>query len=697
MSGNTIVGPHLQYGTPDWPNILKSYGWSNMLIKIVGDINRARDDIKRISTGNVVWYRHHYPSQPAPAIGATVEQLLPVARAEFLKFVDGTFLEHAKHVDMVQGYNEFFAESQKGDPADRQRWVNWAIAEIKTWKSLQQEFPQLAHIGFVSSETAPGNDIDWQVAQEAVKYDDVYIGYHPYWPMGYDVPITDSSFDSTLSMGDGKRICPGSWRWITGRWEHMEEDWVTVHGMDRNKIRWAFGEMGPIGVNDGKRFESGMAANVGWRDPKVCNANRIVLANSMRWFENNTANSRAYKEGRLLGGVMFTTGGGTQWKWFETTPNDWQTVQGQYTPLRTLPYNPTPTTPPPSDGTRGLPYPPITDGAPRTQYKREYWWVDFENEDPDLLMDIMVAAAENVVTIGPSMDDAGLGKLDYKKVVVWNYTADRQYLIDWFNAWYHGTELEFRDIAVDEYFDDPIFDEDWPTVGPIAEGVDINIWQGDAIDWTALQNATTSDFVYIRCLGFTKGSPYLDPDFLKNWTSSSSSMFSTAGPYFLYGDSATGVTEILNLAASTLDAMVPAYDPLIHLPPAIDVEVGDEYWPLSAANIERLFYGLTDLFGVPPIIYTSMRFWSHNGGQQYTWDRTPVLPGSKLWLAEYTNNTSRPPVYLPRKQDNTLQWSDWTLWQWTTDVLDGRDYGVASIGLDLNIMRTAGYEHLFML
>jgi hypothetical protein len=85
-------------------------------------------------------------------------------------------------------------------------------------------------------------------------------------------------------------------------------------------------------------------------------------------------------------------------------------------------------------------------GKPRLQYFREYWVMDGNTVSRNRYISIAAEAFYNSrQTVGCSFDDAGIGDLDNRKVVVreiGNYT--QQSLRDFYNTYYPGVRLEFR-------------------------------------------------------------------------------------------------------------------------------------------------------------------------------------------------------------------------------------------------------------
>lgn len=85
-------------------------------------------------------------------------------------------------------------------------------------------------------------------------------------------------------------------------------------------------------------------------------------------------------------------------------------------------------------------------GAPREQYRREYWVVPGGLPEDDR-HDIYAAAAAQQKTVGPSYDDAGIGALNDKTAVLYAIPLEqRQTFVAWYAQHYPGTTVVFRDI-----------------------------------------------------------------------------------------------------------------------------------------------------------------------------------------------------------------------------------------------------------
>lgn len=88
---------------------------------------------------------------------------------------------------------------------------------------------------------------------------------------------------------------------------------------------------------------------------------------------------------------------------------------------------------------------PDCHGLPRVPYARTYFVVPQDATLAEFLA-ICEAAYPNRRTVGFSHDDAGIGDLDDKTAVLYGITTElHQIYLDWYDAWYPGTAVVFRD------------------------------------------------------------------------------------------------------------------------------------------------------------------------------------------------------------------------------------------------------------
>ncbi|MGH2536284.1 MAG: hypothetical protein ACRDHL_02700, partial [Candidatus Promineifilaceae bacterium] len=120
--------------------------------------------------------RHWY--DPGQLFGGSWQANLDRARQFFATFIDGTFIQLAAAVDLVEEWNEYNATGHS--PAERAERERWAQAAAEVWYTEYKSRPELAHIHLVIGNVAVGNDIFPGQAEAAAHYG-AYVGYHAYW------------------------------------------------------------------------------------------------------------------------------------------------------------------------------------------------------------------------------------------------------------------------------------------------------------------------------------------------------------------------------------------------------------------------------------------------------------------------------------------------------------------------------------
>lgn len=315
-----MIGFHLQNSTPNWPDAVRRLP-PGTPVKFVFGVERCRE-AKAVNPAIKTWYRwvggQPMPSRAALAAdenphaiwhNATVPESafgpMPTrfsippslfasrsvvgpdyeahARAWLNQFVDGTFRREAKHVDYVGEYNETLANSQSAE--EKAAWLALHTAMAKVWFEEYRKEPELAHIRMTLCATAVGNDIPIEFARAAVKYD-ALLDYHPY------------------IFTEFGQVRPDDWRWYSGRWAAMDDQYRAA-GV---RPDWIFGEMGPF-----------RDAKSGWRHKDVLNADVGKYIDALKQWLDKATQTTAWREGRVFGGVLFTSGSpGDEWKWFDT-------------------------------------------------------------------------------------------------------------------------------------------------------------------------------------------------------------------------------------------------------------------------------------------------------------------------------------------------------------------------------------------
>jgi len=397
---------HLQRTVPGWLEAVSLLP-DKSCVKAVDQV-QAFEQVKAINPNLATCLRHFYDR--GQIFGGTYAENKQKARDFFATFIDGTFMEYAKYVDYIEEWNEYLANSQTPEEvADR---VRWATACADVWDSEYRVQPELEHIRLVLCNTAVGNWIDRDFAIVASNYDAV-IGYHPYTLWQNGVRWGEDEFDT--EVWDTQ-----DWYYLSGLWDTMEHDWGI-------KVDWLFTEAGP--------FESAVD---GWRSSNCLGGDRDKYVNAVRDWIYDVRLTPAYKEGRVKGFNLFTTGRASDtWKHF------W-TEQPELNMLAEMVAHEWFTPEPPIEPPVEPPEPEPCHGAPREQYKREYWVLS-GTMTPMQEEWVFNLARQNKITVGWSYDDAGIGDLDIKKAVLWNIADDlKQAFTDWFNENYPGVTIEFR-------------------------------------------------------------------------------------------------------------------------------------------------------------------------------------------------------------------------------------------------------------
>lgn len=292
---------HFQNSVQAWPRAVQMLP-DGALVKAIdrGDILR---DVKTLNPRINTMLRHHGGPQ-AIFDGRGFEGYKNLARQFFATFVDATFREqYARHTDFVQEWNEYLASSHTG--AELQDRIDWARAAAWVWKHEYQPLPEINRDGNpirLALVSAPvGNDIHRAFAEIALEYDCV-LSYHAY----------------DKFVGDHQRD-PLSWRYHSGRWHFNEQSWGGL------KPDWLFGEAGPYaGVWEG------------WRHPVVLNGDAAAYVEAVRTWIREIKSTPAYREGRVKGFALFTTGGTMEWRYYETLQPEMdqiaQMVRQEWTP-----------------------------------------------------------------------------------------------------------------------------------------------------------------------------------------------------------------------------------------------------------------------------------------------------------------------------------------------------------------------------
>jgi hypothetical protein len=398
---------HLQKNVPNWLEAVQRLPLGS-LVKAVDQVQELKQ-VKLTNPGVITCLRHHYDHEQV--FGGDYEANKQRARTFFDTFIDGTFMEYAPFVDFIEEWNEYLANSQNSvEIADR---IRWATAAADVWKNEYRTRDGLEHIRLVLCNTAIGNWIHDDFAVAANNHD-AAIGYHPY------------------TLWQNKQRWEHDWESLSGLWDVMEFDW----GIE---VDWVFTEAGP--------FES---AVTGWRHDTCLGFDRNLYVEAVRAWMRDVKETPAYKEGRVYGFGLFTTGRtGDVWKHFWTEQPELNMIADMVAEEWVL-EDPEPPKPEPPIECRGL---------PREQYKREYWVLN-NNMTEEQEKAVFDFARQEKRTIGWSYDDAGIGDLDNITAVLWNIDENlHQVFLDWYAEHYPGVVVEFRDIVEETFVIQDIVNE----------------------------------------------------------------------------------------------------------------------------------------------------------------------------------------------------------------------------------------------
>lgn len=474
-----MIGFHLQGAADNWPDAARRLP-PGAPIKFVDGVQRAAE-AKGINPDLYTVIRHHVTSQPLPA-----GDKKPAARAFFQSFVDDSFKQIAWAVDAVQEWNEYLADSQSAE--ERQQWTEWVKAVVEVWRDEYRTQPMLSHIDLILCEVAVGNNIPMSIAKIAHDNPFCVLGYHPY------IPVHDGI------------IQPNHWPHYSGRWEVMDETYRQAGW----RVRWFFGEFGAVGVN-GEFDTSGpwpnsLAASDGWRHKRVYDGQIVPYVEMIETWMRQTAQSVAWQEGRVLGATIFTTGGGSEWKWFETKQPEMSIIADRvHSVMDSIPHAGEPPQPPPPPPPPD-PFPPddpdttMPDGAPRVDYRRVMHVLSEAVTDAEAEA-IFRGAMLHKETVGWSYDDAGIGAITNKTAVL-HGLQPHEYanFQQWYATNYPGTKVVFRT--------QPQKPPEPPQDGPrlnVDKIIDVSHWQGE-IDWVKARQAGVTD-AYIK---LTEGKSFAD-------------------------------------------------------------------------------------------------------------------------------------------------------------------------------------------
>lgn len=172
----------------------------------------------------------------------------------------------------------------------------------------------------------------------------------------------------------------------------------------------------------------------------------------------------------------------------------------------------------------------------------------------------------------------------------------------------------------------------------LTDGIDLSGHSG-TVDWQQVRAAGHS-FAFVKA---TEGVDLADPAFATHWPAMKAAGI-TRGAYHFY------VTEDDPEAQAAFFTSKVPLEPG-DLAPVVDLEtLGHNTKPGLVDRFKVYLTALEAHYGVPPIIYTSAKFWDAHMNDQFG-----AYP---LWVAEYEVDTPNIPI----------GWTTWHLWQWQGDA-----------------------------
>jgi lysozyme len=558
------------------------------------------------------------------------------AREWFNAFIDNTFLNgatagvpHWKATKVIGWWNEYYADSQSA--AEKELWWKQERTAARIWRGEYRNGPnaaKLGHIRLAICATAVGNNIPLESAFTAVAYDAI-LDYHPY----------DKYFD-------GGQRDPLSWQYHCGRWNTMDAQFREAG----YTCDWLFGEAGPYG-----------SAVTGWRHETIFGGDVARYVAAVRTWVRELKTTHAYQTGRLLGFALFTTGGGSQWQWFETKQPELNAladmVRQEWTAV----------TPPPTDP---APLPPAV--------VAELW----ELSD----------AYPHKINFAPQL---GL----WKEILYDDRAPLHTELATTIEGQPYAVQAAFREGQADQLYvwtpGQPILIFDRPTSPPVPHverpvGTDVSRWQG-VINWQKMK-AAGAWYAFIKA---TEHNTWVDPLFDENWQGAQAAGL-LVGAYHFFRPGYDPIAQA-NHFVNTVKAQPGAAD----LPFVLDVEIApttatrlleveDGYMGQSLVGVPHKGYGRINtaavagfandvqtclerigvLTGRLPLLYTGIAFWD-------TYLRAVPTNICQLWLANWTTNAE---PFMPK------DWLTWHFWQYSNSG-NGPQYGAQSARIDLNRWR----------
>ena len=251
---------------------------------------------KAVSPNTKTVFRH-FVSHQQPYLDKAGEGSVQAleAAAEFINQFEDS-LNRQGGIDYVESLNETYATKAP-------ETMRKAIAfDIGFCKALAQICPGVKPIVFTAAIGNPRHDEIGpllELADVCEAFGGAF-GYHAYHPV-----VNRQSFVDSASHQKNLHL----------RWDVIDT-FLVANG---HRVDWFLGEIGPIGANDDGY---NLRANDGWKHSGVWGGDLGACIADLAAFDRLLAGTRAAREGRLLGGTLFTSG-----------PWDWKHFQWQGTAL----------------------------------------------------------------------------------------------------------------------------------------------------------------------------------------------------------------------------------------------------------------------------------------------------------------------------------------------------------------------------
>lgn len=376
-------GPHFQSNhVNDWPRAVAQMPagtWVKAIdnVQLLSEAKGRNPGIKTVLRHfDGGWQQFDFPDHAARRLHA---------RRFLESFVDGTFMEHAANVNAIEEFNEYNATSHS--TADKQKRELWVQAVCEEWSDFRMREQRVAHIRLVVGNVAIGNDITVTAARHAMNHDAI-VGYHPYVPFRH--PSRMQSLARLLmepwqwagprptytaeraSMRDGQAyaltiarepdtpmlalsplanakqtvanvqgVMENEWPYLSGRFATMDAAF-RAQGVT---VDWLGTEGGPIGYYDW----GGLDPMGGWKHADVCAGDINLYLQVIDYWTRMALDWNARNDGRMLGQVLYNSGGTSEWRHFETQTPELERIAVLMQSYEAPDPDPEPAPPPPPD------------------------------------------------------------------------------------------------------------------------------------------------------------------------------------------------------------------------------------------------------------------------------------------------------------------------------------------------------------